>query len=363
MKKFFWSFFAAALGLFIQSEADSQISITTTDLPNYFGVGNSLFIYSSSDTVTMDIGTASTSASQTWTAPPVTIKDSLRTDNVDPSSTPYSADFPGAAYAQKFSLSDSNLTDDTYEYYKVSNDSIIDMGYVEHESGVVDGKTVDTSIVNRNIKLYFHLPTQLGDVFTVSADTTVEVAGLVEISNSVTTVDAYGTVNLARGSFGALRCSTTATSKAYYGSTLLYGSTIYTISWYTKEGYILSVELDSLLSGMVAVHSVTMTYPGKTPATSIRTSLDQPSNFTLAQNYPNPFNPTTTINYELPANVFVALKVYDMLGREVAVLVNQREDAGNYSVRFDGNRLASGIYFYRLEAGSFVSVKKLVVVK
>lgn len=88
-----------------------------------------------------------------------------------------------------------------------------------------------------------------------------------------------------------------------------------------------------------------------------------PRVFSLEQNFPNPFNPTTTINYKLPRNVHVSLEVYDMLGRRVAVLVNEREDAGSYSVTFNGSGLASGVYIYRLEAGSFVSERKLAVVK
>ncbi len=97
--------------------------------------------------------------------------------------------------------------------------------------------------------------------------------------------------------------------------------------------------------------------------TGIKQTKTLPKIFALDQNYPNPFNPTTTISYELSANSFVTLKVYDILGREVATLVNGKENAGSYSVQFDGSKLASGVYFYRLTAGSFVSVKKLVMLK
>jgi hypothetical protein len=79
--------------------------------------------------------------------------------------------------------------------------------------------------------------------------------------------------------------------------------------------------------------------------------------------YPNPFNPSTTITYQLPATSNVNLKVFDMLGREVATLVNERQNAGQYQVRFDATRLASGMYFYRLQAGSFIETKKMMLVK
>lgn len=83
----------------------------------------------------------------------------------------------------------------------------------------------------------------------------------------------------------------------------------------------------------------------------------------MSQNYPNPFNPSTTIKYELPRSSEVKLSVFDMLGREVSVLVNERRDAGVHEVKFDGSNLASGVYFYRLQAGDFVQSRKLVLLK
>jgi hypothetical protein len=88
-----------------------------------------------------------------------------------------------------------------------------------------------------------------------------------------------------------------------------------------------------------------------------------PSSFGLLQNYPNPFNPTTVIGCQLPMTSDVKLVVYDLLGREVSVLVNERKDSGVYDVKFDGSNLASGVYFYRLQAGTFVETKKLLLIR
>jgi hypothetical protein len=88
-----------------------------------------------------------------------------------------------------------------------------------------------------------------------------------------------------------------------------------------------------------------------------------PLQCSLAQNYPNPFNPTTTIRYELPKSSMVKLSVYDMLGREVSMLVNERKYAGVHEVKFDGSGLASGVYFYRMTAGTYVETKKLLLVR
>ncbi len=87
------------------------------------------------------------------------------------------------------------------------------------------------------------------------------------------------------------------------------------------------------------------------------------SKFNLLQNYPNPFNPTTTIAYSVPNNNFVSLKVYDILGNEVASLVNEEKSKGNYEVNFDASKLASGIYVYRMQAGNFNQVKKMMLLK
>jgi len=105
-------------------------------------------------------------------------------------------------------------------------------------------------------------------------------------------------------------------------------------------------------------------------ATGIAEHSVLPTAFGLEQNYPNPFNPRTTIGYTIAREggqgtsaSHVKLVVYDMLGREVAVLVDGMKDPGTYTVTFDGGSLASGMYFYRFQAGSFVETKKLVVLR
>ncbi len=88
-----------------------------------------------------------------------------------------------------------------------------------------------------------------------------------------------------------------------------------------------------------------------------------PQTFQLSQNYPNPFNPSTNISYQLPINSIVSLKIFDVLGREIAVLVNEKKDAGNYSTSFDAATMPSGVYFYQLRAGTFVGTKRMLLLK
>ncbi len=85
--------------------------------------------------------------------------------------------------------------------------------------------------------------------------------------------------------------------------------------------------------------------------------------FVLEQNYPNPFNPSTTIYYSIPELSFVTLKVYDVLGSEVITLVNEEKPVGTYEITWHATNLPSGVYFYRLQAGSFAETKKMVLMK
>ena len=107
-----------------------------------------------------------------------------------------------------------------------------------------------------------------------------------------------------------------------------------------------------------------------TSATSIDDELTtSPGEFYLAQNYPNPFNPSTTIRYAIPLlrgderGVSTTLRIYDILGNEVATLVDEWREAGNYSVNFNASKLSSGLYFYTLRAGDFSATKKLILMK
>ena len=109
---------------------------------------------------------------------------------------------------------------------------------------------------------------------------------------------------------------------------------------------------------------VTNTTPYDGSAAGVeQTSSLIPREFGLNQNYPNPFNPSTTIEFALPKQATVELAVYNLLGQRIAVLVNEDLQAGYYQTSFDAHSLPSGVYFYRIQAGSFVQTKKLMLLK
>jgi hypothetical protein len=113
-------------------------------------------------------------------------------------------------------------------------------------------------------------------------------------------------------------------------------------------------------TGLLTAWCLVVTY--SCPVGGIQT-VEIPNYYSLDQNYPNPFNPSTSIKYSVPETRLVTLKVFDVLGREVATLVNETKNPGFHTVNFDASNLASGIYFYRIDAGSFSSIKRMVLVK
>jgi hypothetical protein len=88
-----------------------------------------------------------------------------------------------------------------------------------------------------------------------------------------------------------------------------------------------------------------------------------PTEFAVSQNYPNPFNPSTLIEYALPTESSVRLEVFGVLGQRIATLVEEQKSAGYHAVRFDAGQLPSGIYYYRIVAGDFIQVRKMLLVK
>jgi hypothetical protein len=130
-----------------------------------------------------------------------------------------------------------------------------------------------------------------------------------------------------------------------------------------------SIDVAFALAADVGVANLRTAFANaRTKYNSIITSVNDsknpiPHKFELAQNYPNPFNPSTTIKYSIPSESHVVLKIYDMLGREVSTLLNEEKAPGIYSVNFIAGNLPSGVYLYKLTAGNYTSVKKLILLK
>jgi hypothetical protein len=139
------------------------------------------------------------------------------------------------------------------------------------------------------------------------------------------------------------------------------------VSWILFNDGLYNLYIRSILFDNSYVYTGTNSYIFKRqiiPTTSPnKVKANIPDKFSLSQNYPNPFNPSTIINYQLPIGSDVKLVVYDVMGREIKTLVNEKQNVGSYQVEFDGSNLASGVYFYKLQAESYTQVKKMNLIK
>ncbi len=134
------------------------------------------------------------------------------------------------------------------------------------------------------------------------------------------------------------------------------------VSAFINAGILSSAEGQPLIDTAQAIIDAIQSGLGKQVGDPV--SLEQvPNEYKVFQNYPNPFNPTTTIHYELPLEGFVTLKVFDVLGKEIKTLIEGYKTEGRYEVEFDATALTSGMYFYRIQTGSFVETKKMILMK
>jgi len=160
---------------------------------------------------------------------------------------------------------------------------------------------------------------------------------------------------------GAFRLSTAGGLEALnqvYSSLLTPGSDLYTALGISSDGqFIVGYGLNGATNQdegyLLAINGIS----------SVNETQSFPNDFVLNQNYPNPFNPSTTIKFSIPNEEFISLEVFNSLGEEVVELVNETKPMGNYSVTFDASALTSGVYFYKLSAGSFIQTRKMILVK
>ena len=186
--------------------------------------------------------------------------------------------------------------------------------------------------------------------------------GVFVISNSVVKKDSiqllYTTNNGSSFSTVAMSLVDTIDAATHSGKY----SAIIPQSTTTPKFYVRAVDATNI-SRTSPYNAPTDLYDAVTGTTGVTPGNPIPHTFALKQNYPNPFNPATTINYQLPVNSMVTLKVFDLLGREVATLVNGRQTPNNYSVSFNGSGLSSGVYFYRLQTDNFTETKRMMLIK
>jgi hypothetical protein len=151
-----------------------------------------------------------------------------------------------------------------------------------------------------------------------------------------------------------------------YPSGFVGGTTGLKALWHLDSSYVDSVNgWNGTPMGSVGFDTLTFPNPAMncTMVGIVKNTSELPKEFNLEQNYPNPFNPTTTIHFSIPKGTFVEITLYDVLGKKVATLLREPKQAGRYELTIDGTELASGVYFYKMEAGNYSDIKKMVLIK
>lgn len=338
----------------------SQITVTAATVATRLAVGNSLMNRADTLTSTANIGTPGTSAN-VWNFGLLGTHRVDTLQSVAVAGTPYIGLFPGATHALRTRQTLQGITGIVFQYLKLGT-SLLNPGNAGDGPTILGPAVLKTS--NTPNDIFYQLPMTLGTSWTSTyvESLLVTISGFPFINqttnyNVTHLVDAFGTLTLP-GSFGThqvLRIrndSRTATGRTIsYQFIALNGASVQFTAADTLQPNtgIINISPSTSWSGPVA--------------TDVRFSGDIPANFRLMQNYPNPFNPSTTIQYQVASAGFVAIKVYNLLGQEVSALVNEVQQPGTYTLKWNAEGVSSGIYFYRMQSGTFVSSKRMLVVK
>lgn len=335
-----------------------QVTITIDDMKQDNALGNKFYTHYDKTTTSVDIGGPNLTS---WDFSNLKADDKYVSDVIDPVATPFRSDYPNSHFAYEI-FTDNN--EHNWEFYCHSQSMIHLHGLVYTSESSPEHVT---KFIYNPVKIYGFFPMTY---YTSWKDSVTEINKVVdngtEVSSVNTTivtkalVDAYGQMTLPGGKVvDALRAKIleVETGENVNEARLIY-------RWYTRNGETVEFETDtsSLNYGTVNVKG-DIKWMTISEVTDAAEEKNIPEKFELNQNYPNPFNPSTRIQYSVPENSFVQIRVYNTIGKEVADLVNERKAAGVYSVEFTADGLTSGIYFAKMTAGKFNRVMKMTLVK
>jgi hypothetical protein len=333
--------------------AFAQPVITALDLSAQLTVGKTITSHTDTSTTSINIGSPGATS---WDFSMLKTNFSASAMLVRPDTTPFSSSFPGSTIAERVP---AGFGSTVYSYLQLGTDLLI------RGTGVTG--SYPERIMDSPAEMLYRLPLAMGVTWTTeyAESTYITLPPPLPPQVTVTThsisnsVDAYGTLTLpGGGTYQALRVKTDArtTTPGHSSRSIRY-------SILASNGASAVVAAADTLqpdNGVIQVVNVSRTDP---LLTDVPLSESVPTRFVLDQNYPNPFNPTTVVSFQLSAASEVRLVVYDLLGREVRRLVDERKPAGKYKVGFDAGNLSSGVYLYRLTAGLFVDTRRMVLMK
>ncbi len=346
----------------LSTQSYSQITITQQDVEDLFAPGKTWITYSNYEvngSVSMNIGNASTSVLQSWLVPNMLYPDTSVAVTVDPAGTGYHNYFPDATHSTMSSGVYMGYDYDSYQFRQVTSTEVWDLGMVAH----LYGSGLDTIIVEENMEVGLVLPVALGQTYQDYYDSSDGGFGIYNVEEVIKTCDAYGNISFLGNNEAALRITTETAHRVYMNGSLINTWYQHEYNWITKaKGFVdMDADTSTILSGEVPIQSIEVTVVAN--STGVDENNNLINSFALSQNYPNPFNPSTIISYQLATAGQVSLKVYDVLGNEVATLVNKVQDPGSHSINFNASNLSTGVYFYQLKSGNYSLTKKMTLIK
>ena len=341
----------------------AQITITSADASAINSVGNVLTNHIDSLTTAIDIGSPGATS---WDFSALNSQITNTFTSVLPSSTPYLSDFPTSNVVFSYDeIIDTTIANGWQYTTQNSSDYLM--------NGVVIKTVFDNDIfllkaVYSPAQVFFPLPytynSQWNSSFTITSTTYYNSSPLFNTianhSESVV-VDAWGNMTMPGGA--VVQALRVRRDDRYTSPTFPFYKRVISYSFVAKSGSIVEVTaIDTISpnSGIIGTDGVTWRSSG---TVDVENEEQIPTQYSLNQNYPNPFNPSTTVKFSIPNEEYVSLKIFNSLGEEVADLVNETKPTGNYSVSFDASQLSSGVYLYKINAGGFTEIKKMMLIK
>jgi hypothetical protein len=344
--------------LLLPGIAAAQIVLTQSDLSATLALGRTYDSQTDTSGASFNIGSASASA-QTWNFTGRNYSKSSREMYVNPASTPYSGLFPSASIVGYSKDSSAAGKYESWIYGQLTSSDYLYVGTVTRVSQTAYDTTLVDSLRPAQSTLRFPLQYNMSWSWNSEPKITTLVEGYsTRYTRSVAyVVDAFGTVTMPGKTFDALRLKTSELDTI---QTLISGVVYFTqvnsfttYLWLGKDGS----------SASVGPTTVSYSLPSS-GATSVEpVAFSGPTNFSLGQNYPNPFNPSTNIEFGIQNAGQTTLRVFNILGQEVATLVDRYLPAGRYRVNFNANDLASGLYIYSIESGENKTARKMMLMR
>jgi hypothetical protein len=340
--------------------ATAQIVLTQSDASAILAAGKTYDSHVDTSRASVNIGSASSSA-QTWNFAARNYGSSYTETYINPTSTPFTGLFPSANVGTYTKDSSSAGKLETYTYGQLINTDYLSVGSVTRASGTAHDTTMVDSLKPAQSVIKLPLQYNMSWSYKSLPQITSFVLGYATKSTRSVdnAVDAFGTVSVPGKTFDALRLKSTEIDTI---QTIIAGI-VYSTQVNTFTSYVWLAKDGSSASVSVSGSEVSYSLPSSGATSVEHIAFDGPSTFSLEQNYPNPFNPSTNIEFEIQDGGRTTLSVFNILGQEVATLVDRYMPAGRYRVTFNANDLPSGPYIYSVQSGGTRTARKIMLVK